>query len=58
MRNTKLFSHIIPLLFFTFFISCQSIDNEIEMPNVILIMADDIGYEGLNINGSTSYKTP
>ena len=21
-------------------------------------MADDIGYEGLNINGSTSYKTP
>ena len=58
MRNTKLFTYIIPLLFFTFFIACQSIDDENQMPNVILIMADDIGYEGLNINGSTSYKTP
>ena len=58
MINTKFFSHIIPLLFFTFFISCQSIDYENQMPNVILIMADDIGHEGLSINGSTSYNTP
>ena len=58
MRNTKLLSHIIPLLVFAFFISCQSIDYEVQKPNVILIMADDIGYEALNINGSTSYKTP
>ena len=27
-------------------------------PNVILIMADDIGFECLSINGSKSYKTP
>ena len=58
MRNTKLLNHIIPLLVFAFFISCQSIDQEVQKPNVILIMADDIGYEALNINGSTSYKTP
>ena len=58
MRNTKLFIYIIPLLFFTFVIACQSIDDENQMPNVILIMADDIGYEGLSINGSTSYNTP
>ena len=58
MINTKFFSHIIPLLFFTFFMSCQSIDHKNQMPNVILIMADDIGYEGLSINGSTSYNTP
>lgn len=27
-------------------------------PNIILIMADDLGYETLGVNGSTSYKTP
>ena len=27
-------------------------------PNIILIMADDLGYECLSCNGSTSYKTP
>ena len=27
-------------------------------PNVILIMADDIGVEGLNCYGGTSYRTP
>ncbi|UCE43158.1 MAG: sulfatase-like hydrolase/transferase [Candidatus Aminicenantes bacterium] len=27
-------------------------------PNIILIMADDFGYECLSCNGSTSYKTP
>ena len=27
-------------------------------PNVILILADDLGYETLGVNGSTSYKTP
>lgn len=27
-------------------------------PNIILIMADDMGYECLSCNGSTSYQTP
>jgi arylsulfatase A len=27
-------------------------------PNVILIMADDLGYETLGCNGATSYRTP
>lgn len=27
-------------------------------PNIILIMADDLGYETLGVNGSTSYETP
>ncbi len=31
---------------------------EIEKPNVILIMADDMGYECLSCNGSKSYRTP
>ena len=29
-----------------------------EKPNIILIMADDMGYECLRSNGSTSYSTP
>ncbi len=39
-------------------ISGQSLQNKEIKPNVILIMADDIGFECLSINGSTSYKTP
>jgi len=27
-------------------------------PNIILIMADDLGYETIGANGSTSYRTP
>ena len=40
------------------FINCNSKDGLKQKPNVILIMADDIGFECLSINGSTSYKTP
>ena len=39
-------------------IACQTITEQASKPNVILIMADDIGFECLSINGSTSYKTP
>ena len=27
-------------------------------PNIVFIMADDLGYEGLSCNGSLSYSTP
>ncbi len=47
------------LIFLVFIIiGCKQFNNEIRKPNVILIMADDIGFEGLGINGSLSYNTP
>ncbi|MCF7567925.1 sulfatase-like hydrolase/transferase [Sabulilitoribacter arenilitoris] len=46
---------IVFLLVFIIF-SCNK--NNTTKPNVILIMADDMGYECLSAFGSTSYKTP
>ena len=54
--NTLIKSSIIFLIFIC--IGCNQFHNKIRNPNVILIMADDIGYEGLGINGSLSYNTP
>ena len=54
--NTLIKSSTIFLIFIC--IGCNQFHNEIRNPNVILIMADDIGYEGLGINGSLSYNTP
>ncbi len=34
------------------------VNNEDRKPNIILIMADDMGYECLSANGSLSYNTP
>ncbi len=50
------------LFVFIFFItilifSCKS-DNKRNRPNIVFIMADDMGYECLSANGSNSYKTP
>ncbi len=36
----------------------QTCSRQPSRPNIILIMADDLGYEGLSCNGSTSYETP
>lgn len=44
------------LLFFIGFISC--INKEIKQPNIVLIMADDMGYECVGANGNTEYQTP
>lgn len=36
----------------------KNVGTEDRRPNIILIMADDLGYETLNCNGGTSYQTP
>ena len=49
------------VLLFSLFIllsSCVKNKEQKRTPNVILILADDIGFEGLSVNGSLSYKTP
>ena len=49
------------IILFSLFILLQGCTKDKEQkkkPNVILILADDIGFEGLSINGSLSYKTP
>ncbi len=52
---SKLIKLIVVLLVVVVF-SCSSKSNN--KPNIILIMADDMGYECLSTYGSTSYDTP
>lgn len=37
---------------------CMAKATAAERPNLILIMADDLGYETIGVNGGTSYSTP
>ena len=57
--NTQ-FRYLSILLFSLFILlhGCVKDKEQKKKPNVILILADDIGFEGLSINGSLSYKTP
>lgn len=43
---------------FLFFFSSPQISAKEHQPNIILIMADDLGFECVEANGGTSYKTP
>ena len=45
------------LLGFLSFSSCTE-EEKIDLPNIILIMADDMGYETLSCYGGLSYQTP
>ena len=47
-----------PILLFSLFLPLVQAISEQERPNIILIMADDMGYEALSSNGSESCKSP
>ncbi len=57
-RFYKIISRIVWLFLFFGFVSCQSSKEKSTPPNIILIMADDLGFECLESYGGTSYKTP
>lgn len=44
------------LVLFVGFGSCKT--EKVKQPNIVLIMADDMGYECIGANGSTEYHTP
>jgi arylsulfatase A len=49
------------LRFFALFLSvviCSSLLGKSDKTNIVLIMADDMGYEALSVNGSESCKSP
>jgi len=41
-----------------FLIGLETIAQDSSRPNIVLIMADDLGYECIGVNGGTSYETP
>ena len=49
---------ILTLIFLTTFIFCQTINYKEEKPNIVLIMADDMGWTDLSFMGSNYYQTP
>lgn len=50
--------YLLLLFITTLLASCASTTQQAKQPNIILIMADDIGVEGIGCYGGLSYKTP
>ena len=59
--QTRHFSLLSVLALLAFLTSCKPANNSkntYHRPNVIVIMADDLGYETIGVNGNSSYQTP
>lgn len=48
----------IPLMMIVLFLASCKVDHQKNRPNIIMIMADDMGYECIGAYGSKTYKTP
>ena len=57
-RTWKVNNLLIPLLAVTLFTGCQENKPESEKPNIILIVADDLGYGDLSCYGAGKISTP
>lgn len=56
---SRLIKELCLFLFVFSFLTIQAQEPTVEnMPNIVLIMADDLGSEALGAYGGTSYKTP
>jgi arylsulfatase A-like enzyme len=58
MKRIKPFLFSISLISLTAFISCSQKDAEKLNPNILFILADDLGYHDLSVMGSEYYETP
>jgi len=61
IAQTRYLSTLSALAILGLLISCKpasNLRNIEQQPNVIVIMADDLGYETIGANGSSSYQTP
>lgn len=54
----RTYYHRAGMLLFLLSVLCLTTTAQQQKPNIILIMADDLGYETLEANGGASYKTP
>ncbi|MDX1285874.1 MAG: sulfatase-like hydrolase/transferase [Draconibacterium sp.] len=52
-----MYRNLLALFILVFLFSCKEEKSDLR-PNIVLIMADDMGFECLGCNGSTEYKTP
>lgn len=59
IMNTKIFQSIFSFTFLISLLASAAPEaDKPKLPNIILIMADDMGHECVSSNGSESYKTP
>ncbi len=54
--NNKIFRKLFFLILLFSIVSCNNV--KLEKPNIILILADDLGWSDLSFMGSTYYETP
>lgn len=58
MKTRFFFSIIIILGAILIFAACNSCQKQVEKPNIILILADDLGWKDAGFMGSNYYETP
>jgi arylsulfatase A len=58
MLNSRLFAILSTVLFLASFLVAFAAETPVEKPNIIFVLADDLGIEGLSCYGTDRFKTP